>query len=183
LNLVDFSGRDHGMPSFLNARRKCGFIANFTTFDDLIAIFPQSYIDLLKSAYESVEDIDLYVGGALESLINLNKYITGETFGCIIGKLSLSSSTKSLIFHLCQGESYTRLMGGDSYFYSHPTNPYPFTSDQLAIIKKQIIQNVICSTTALTSVQKITFLVGNPSYNQEVPCTIFPKINVSAWKE
>jgi hypothetical protein len=60
--------------------------ADFKSFDDLIAIFPQDYIDLLRNSYESVEDIDLYVGGALESFLTIAEIFVGETFGCIIGK-------------------------------------------------------------------------------------------------
>ena len=81
-------------------RRRCGLNANFKTFDDLIAIFPQSYIDLLKNAYESVEDIDLYVGGALESFITIDTVFLGESFGCIIGKSSLLFSYIILSFPL-----------------------------------------------------------------------------------
>jgi hypothetical protein len=80
-------GRDHGLGSFLETRRKCGMKADFKSFDDLIAIFPQDYIELLKNTYESVEDIDLYVGGALESFLTVAEIFVGETFGCIIGTI------------------------------------------------------------------------------------------------
>jgi hypothetical protein len=75
------------------------------------------------------------------------------------------------------------MMGGDAYFYSHPTNPYPFTSDQLTAIKAMQSPSIICSTTGLTSIQKIWSLVENTSYNTKVPCTVLPKMNVTAWKE
>lgn len=79
--------RDHGLPSWLSTRRKCELNANFKTFDDLVAIFPQSYIELLKNVYDDVEDIDLYVGGALESLSQKENVFVGETFRCIIGEM------------------------------------------------------------------------------------------------
>jgi hypothetical protein len=59
-----FQGRDHGMPTFMDVRRKCGLSSNFQTFDDLIAVFPKENVELLKSVYRSIEDIDLYVGGS-----------------------------------------------------------------------------------------------------------------------
>ena len=87
MNTIYFClGRDHGIPSFLDTRRLCGFNASFETFDDLISIFPQNYVNLLKNAYESVEDIDLYVGGSLESFLTIDKVFVGESFGCIVGK-------------------------------------------------------------------------------------------------
>lgn len=50
-------------------------------------IFPQSYIDILKNAYDSPEDIDLYVGGALETFVTIDNVIIGATLGCVIGKM------------------------------------------------------------------------------------------------
>jgi peroxidase len=158
-------GRDHGLPTFLDARRKCGFNANFQTFDDLIAIFPQNYVDLLKTAYSSVEDIDLYVGGSLESFLVMESVFLGETFGCVIG------------------EQYRRTMGGDSYFYSNPNSPYPFTPAQLGAIKSMNFQNLICVNSGLSLIQKVWFLVDNQSYNTKIPCTIFKQMDFSAWEE
>jgi peroxidase len=101
LETFDFVGRDHGVPSYLNARRQCGFIANFTTFSDLLAVLPQNHVDLLEAAYESVEDIDFYVGGTLESFTVLNSVFVGETFGCIVGNILLMIILKSFVTMSC----------------------------------------------------------------------------------
>jgi hypothetical protein len=87
------------------------------------------------------------------------------------------------MFDSHQGETYRRFMGGDAYFYSHATNPYPFTSDQLAAIKAYQVNNLFCSTTGLTYMPKIWSLVENMTYNTRVPCSTLPKMNVTAWKE
>jgi peroxidase len=158
-------GRDHGLPTFLDTRRKCGFNANFKTFDDMIAIFPQNYVDLLKLAYSSVEDIDLYVGGSLESFLTIESVFVGETFGCVIG------------------EQYRRVMGGDSYFYSNLNSPYPFTPAQLEAIKNVGFNNLICVNSGLSLIQKVWFLVDNKSYNTKVPCTLLKQIDLSAWED
>jgi hypothetical protein len=50
-------------------------------------IFPQSYIEILRDAYDSPEDIDLYVGGALETFVTINDVIIGATFRCVIGEI------------------------------------------------------------------------------------------------
>ena len=56
---------------------------------------PQSSINLLKEVYENVEDIDLIVGGALETFSTASDFILGLTFGCVVG------------------EQYKRTMGGE----------------------------------------------------------------------
>ncbi|CRK86353.1 CLUMA_CG000238, isoform A, partial [Clunio marinus] len=148
-------GRDHGHPTFLDARRKCGFNSDFKSFDDLIAIFPQSNVDLLKEIYDDVEDIDLYVGGFLETFSTLDDVLAGETFGCIIG------------------EQYRKVMGGDAYFYSHETNPYPFTDAQINAIESFSFSNIICKNTNEESVPRIWFILEDPQ-NPQIPCDQMP---------
>lgn len=159
-----FPGRDQGLPTYLDSRRQCGFNASFKTFDDLISIFPQSYVDLLKKAYLSVDDIDLYVGGSLESFVGINTVLVGETFGCIIG------------------EQYRRVMGGDAYFFSRPDGPYPFTTAQLDAMKTFGVNNLLCVNSGLETTQKLWQLVENNVYNQKVPCSLFKQMDLSAWK-
>lgn len=156
-------GRDHGLPTYLAVRRKCGLNANFTTFDDLLAIFPQTNVDLLKNTYASVEDIDLIIGGTLEAFTNL-KAILGDTFSCIVSR------------------QYRNIMGADAYFYSHSTNPYPFTAAQLSAIKAFFQPHLICQNTNLTSIRGIYNAAPFPQ-NPIVPCTNYPFIDLSAWKE
>lgn len=156
-------GRDHGLPSFLDTRRKCE-LDDFKTFEDLLAIFPQSYIDLLKNVYDSVDDIDLYIGGALESFTSVNTVLVGRTFGCIIG------------------EQYRHTMGGDAYYYTHKTSPYPFTDAQLETISGFVMNNLVCSTSGLTSIQAAWPYVDSEA-NTKVPCSLFETMNLTAWKD
>lgn len=64
-------------------------------------IFPESYIDILKDAYGSPEDIDLYVGGTLETFVTINKVIVGRTLGCVIGE-NFSKLSKIKFFNHAQ---------------------------------------------------------------------------------
>lgn len=117
----------------------------------------------MKKTYASVEDIDLIVGGALETFGNLQS-ILGETFTCIVAR------------------NYKNVMGGDAYFYSHSTNPYPFNAAQLAAVAKYIQPHIFCQNTGLTSIRAIYNAVPFPQ-NPVVPCTNYPFIDLSAWKE
>ena len=130
----------------------------------MLKIFPQTYIDLLENVYDSVEDIDLYVGGALESFVNVQAVLIGETFGCIVG------------------EQYKHTMGGDSYFFVHKTNPYPFTAAQLVELGSFQFNQLICTTSGLDMVQKGWSYVEGP-LNPKVPCSLFKPLDLSAWKD
>jgi len=55
-------GRDHGFPSFINYRNYCGF-GLAQSFDDLNTTMSSSSIQKLKSVYNNVADVDLWVGG------------------------------------------------------------------------------------------------------------------------
>jgi Animal haem peroxidase len=125
----------------LETRRKCGFKWDFKSFEGLLEIFPQSYVDLLSNAYESVEDIDLIVGGVLETFLNGNNSLAGETLGCTIH------------------DQYQRTMGGDAYFFSHPSNPHPFTAPQIAAIKAFRFNNLFCGNSGIGAVSPIGSLL------------------------
>jgi Animal haem peroxidase len=160
---LSYLGRDHGLGTWLDTRRKCGFQANFKTFDEMVAILPKSSVDLLKATYASVEDIDLIVGGALETLRGMKKVFTGETFGCIVG------------------EQYRKTMGGDSYFFSHKTNPYPFTDAQLDVINSMKFNNLICENTNIESINALWYILERPA-NPKLPCSSFKQMDLTAWK-
>jgi peroxidase len=71
-------GRDHGLRSYNDYRENCG-LGRANSFEDLKNI-PRKTLEILKTLYSHVDDIDLYVGGISEySIID---GIVGETFGC-----------------------------------------------------------------------------------------------------
>lgn len=130
----------------------------------MIAIFPNSYVDLLKCEYESVEDIDLVVGGSLESFLNVNNSLVGETFDFIIR------------------EQFKRLMAGDSYFFSNPISPTPFSTAQIQIIKDFSFNHLVCVNSGVESVPKSSFYVVNNLDNPMVSCSQFKPMNLDNWK-
>jgi peroxidase len=159
-------GRDHGIPSFAEIRRRCNLKPEIKTFDDFKLIFnkTQSNVDLLKNIYESAEDVDFYVGGLLEIYENLANPLAGETFGCVIGN------------------NYRNVMGGDIYFYTHPENPYPFTKKQIAAIQNYPVPNLFCTNSELKEMNKLWPYVPH-QMNPKESCSSFPPIDLSAWKE
>lgn len=98
-------GRDHGVPAYHKFRKMCQMSTNIKVFNDLAPEIPLSSINQLRETYKSVYDIDLLVGGALESTRHGNSTenpsLFGPTFQCIIG------------------EQFLRFKAGDRHFYSH----------------------------------------------------------------
>lgn len=80
----------------------------------------------LERIYNSPRDVDLFVGGLLES--SEDEAVVGPTFRDIIA------------------DQFSRLRRGDRYFYEHnPTiNPGHFTAAQLQEIKKITLGRIIC---------------------------------------
>lgn len=80
----------------------------------------------LASVYRHPDDIDLWIGGLIESA--RDDGIVGSTFGDIIA------------------DQFSKFRKGDRYFYEHSpaTNPGAFTVEQLAEIKKCSVARLIC---------------------------------------
>ena len=74
-------GRDHGIPGYNAYRKACGLRA-LTSWRQRPTEVDKEYWDKLKDVYESVHDIDLYVGGVGETSVRGG--VVGPTFACLI---------------------------------------------------------------------------------------------------
>uniref|UniRef100_A0A1I7XLG1 Chorion peroxidase n=1 Tax=Heterorhabditis bacteriophora TaxID=37862 RepID=A0A1I7XLG1_HETBA len=76
-------GRDHGLPGYLEYRRFCNLSVP-ETWDDMAVDVPDIKVrNKLKALYGHPENIDLWVGGVVET--RLPDALMGPTFACIIG--------------------------------------------------------------------------------------------------
>lgn len=80
----------------------------------------------MAAVYQSPDDIDLWIGGLIESA--RGDGLVGPTFGDIIA------------------DQFSKFRQGDRYFYEHnpEINPGAFTPDQLTEIKKTSVARLIC---------------------------------------
>ena len=74
-------GRDHGLPGYNAFRELCG-LERVKEFEYLKDLIPEKIVDRLKLIYDSVDDIDLYVGGVGETSVRGG--VVGPTFACLI---------------------------------------------------------------------------------------------------
>ncbi len=108
-------GRDHGLADYNTVRQAYG-LTSLSNFSDIPA--DSDVQDALENAYDSVDDIDLWVGGLAET--HVNGGFLGETFQAILV------------------DQFTRLRDGDRFWYQ---NDLFFTGDQLAEIKNTTLAN------------------------------------------
>ena len=92
-------GRDHGLPSYNNARRALG-LTPATTFEDISA--DMEVANRLRQIYNSVEDVDLWVGGMAED--NYRHSMLGE------------------LFHTLVRKQFEALRDGDRFWYTRSMN-------------------------------------------------------------
>nr|KAG5702274.1 hypothetical protein BaRGS_030629 [Batillaria attramentaria] len=148
-DLVAFNiqrGRDHGLPSFNDVRRQCGFNP-IGSFNDTDLGFDGTR---LARVYESPDDIELFPGGLSERPFNGG--LVGATFNCIIG-----TQMQLLKF-------------GDRYFFEHSQRPEGFTNAQLAVIRRFSMSTVLCLTINIEEIQENAFQIAT-GRNRIVPCS------------
>jgi len=111
-------GRDHGLPSY-NAYRDLCRLGKARNFRDLAPIIPAHKISRLEEVYETVDDIDLWVGGVHE--IPLPGALLGPTFVCIIG------------------DQFARAKKSDRFFYDISDQLHSFTKGRVGILAFKFI--------------------------------------------
>jgi peroxidase len=84
--------RDHGLQPYINYIKKCLNI-RIASWDDLRSIIGEDDLLKLHSIYESVQDVDLIVGGLSE--IPMENATVGPTLSCILSKSFMSQFNKT----------------------------------------------------------------------------------------
>ena len=59
-------GRDHGLQGYNAFRELCG-LGKANSFDRLVNLIPRKIVAKMKEIYESVDDVDLFIGGISET--------------------------------------------------------------------------------------------------------------------
>lgn len=131
-------GRDHGIPSYTAVREACGLpSATGTNFRDFVDI-PTATRRLIRDAYDTVEDVDLYVGGISET--NVDGGNIGPTFACLFA------------------QQFRNLKVGDRFFYEN-SGPQEFNPAQLDEIRKFTLSRVMCDNMdSIDTIQKYVLL-------------------------
>ncbi|XP_037094229.1 peroxidase-like [Pollicipes pollicipes] len=77
-------GRDHGLPTYVTALENCLERSLDGEWSSLAPFFDPKVLQSLQSVYDSIYDIDLFIGGVAEK--RKPGALVGEVFQCIIGE-------------------------------------------------------------------------------------------------
>ena len=172
LDLVSLNiqrGREHGLPSYNEYRefafRKCGVTSGrVRSFEDLKRDIPADTVNILRSIYRNVNDIDLFAGGISERQhisYGGNRAAIGPTFWCL-NRLQ-----------------FINIRLGDRLWYE---NSRVFTRRQLREIRKVTLAKILCNNG--DNITRIPRQVMKYSRSpQIVDCSNIPDLNLFAWKE
>lgn len=126
-------GRDHGLPSYNQARIGLG-LGGYSHFTEITSDL--SVQNALASVYDSVNDIDLWVGGLAEEHVN----------GGIVGEL----------FHTIIADQFSRTRDGDRFFYLNDEHLLSLAPD----IERTTLSDIIRRNTSITNIQDDVFRVS-----------------------
>ncbi len=128
-------GRDHGLPSYNDMRRGLG-LAPRTQFSEITS--DTTVTDALALAYDSIEDIDLWLGALAEDTDGDG--LVGELLNVILV------------------DQFTRLRDGDRFFYAGDTNLLAL----FPTIGQTRLSEVIVRNSAMDSMPTNAFVVPEP---------------------
>ncbi|GBP47662.1 Peroxidase [Eumeta japonica] len=130
--------RDHGIGTYNQIRKFCNLTVP-RSFDDLANVtgISEKNVELLRSLYEDVNDMDLTVAGSLEP--HRPGANGGDTYLCILT------------------EHFRRSRVGDRYFYEN-CEEGKFTTEQLREIRKTSLSRLFCdNVNAIKKMQRKAF--------------------------
>uniref|UniRef100_A0A4Y0BR64 Peroxidase n=1 Tax=Anopheles funestus TaxID=62324 RepID=A0A4Y0BR64_ANOFN len=158
LKAIDIQrARDHGLASYNDYREFCGLarVTSWEEFNDLLRPLSAS---LLPQQYESVDDVELTVAGALER--NYGDGMPGETFDCILL------------------DQFRRTRVGDRFYFE---NDGMFNTRQLHELRKATMAKVMCDNThGLKEIQQQAFFLVSDE-NPVVSCDRLSEVNLNRW--
>ncbi|PSN37939.1 hypothetical protein C0J52_20255 [Blattella germanica] len=150
-------GRDHGLPSYQHWLQFC-------SATNITEVLTHSNLELLKTIYSKLEDMDLLVGATLEK----------PTYGAVLGPT----------FTCLLANQFTSIRNSDRFWYENDIPPSSFTRDQLVELRKVTLAGLLCSNVpGLQQVQSQAFVQEDPYLNVRIACSLQPTFDLSAWLE
>jgi len=132
-------GRDHGLPSYNEARRGLG-LGGYTSFDQITsdAEIAQRFRDIYGTTdgQDNIDLVDLWIGGIAEDAYN----------GGMVGEL----------FNVIISDQFQRLQDGDRFFYLADQDLLNLVPD----IGDTRLSDIIVRNTDITTIQDNAFIVA-----------------------
>lgn len=147
-------GRDHGIPSYSEFYKLLGPSSDPNIDMSCWARRPQSFTcdmwDKLKSVYLHPHDIDMFLGGLMETVTG--DALVGDTFKTIIAR------------------QFKNIMYGDRFFFTHQGQVDSFDKEAIKAIRKRNLRDIICDNTDIKQLPRNVFLRHDPVTNPLTLC-------------
>ncbi|XP_058056825.1 uncharacterized protein LOC131208190 [Anopheles bellator] len=167
ISLAVQRGRDHGVPAYYKAINLCEarFGKPFGTklsFDDM-AYFGLSRAkrSVLETLYQEPEDIDLLIGGLMET--PALGTVFGPTLTCLLAI------------------QFASMRNSDRFWYENDLPPSSLTLDQLQAIRRVTLSGLLCQTHDIQRAQPKAFIREDPYLNARLNCEQLAGLDVAAW--
>ncbi|KOX68884.1 Peroxidasin [Melipona quadrifasciata] len=132
-------------------------------FEDLKHFMHPRHVSLLESVYSQVEDIDLLLGGILET--PRNGATVGPTFECLLKR------------------QFVKMRNSDRFWYENDIPPSGMTPAQLAEIRKITLAGILCANTKIERIQPKAFIQQDPYLNAKINCDQHSVLDIAPWRE
>ena len=153
-------GREHGLSSYNDYREFFG-MHRVNNFNELVEM-KTDMRNALASIYTSVNDIDLYVGGLAETLVD------GGQVGPLFAHMIASQ--------------FSALKRGDRFYFENGGAESIFTHVQLDELRKLSLSSLICSCTDSDEVYESPFAIPS-RYNQRKSCADVYQLDLNLWNK
>ncbi|XP_058126781.1 peroxidase-like [Anopheles ziemanni] len=153
--------RDFGFARYNDYRLRCGLgrLATWEAYNATQKAPCIKTIARLQSLYGTVDDLDVFVGGAFED--PLPGSLLGPTFSCLFQEQVLAART------------------GDRYFFELGGQDGSFTAAQLAEIRKIKLSKLMCNSFPTTLNIQADVLSPISDTNPVVACSSLPGVNLN----
>lgn len=157
-------GRDHGLPGYNQWRKICQ-LPLAKSFEDLLDVMEPEVVKKLQELYQDVNDIDIFIGGILESPVAGS--LLGHTFLCIVG------------------DQFARLKLGDRFYYENGDLESSFSEGQLEEIRHTSMARIMCDNSDdLEMMQPLAF-IRPYLLNLRASCKVgnlIPHVSFDPWR-
>lgn len=132
-------GRDHGLPSYNDLRAIILGVDKFTDWDDPDIDFLPGVREALMAVYDSIDDVDLWIGGLAET--HFGDGMMGELFTAILL------------------DQFERLRTGDRFWYENGM----FEDEWMDYILDSTLTEIVMRNTNIEIMQANAFLIPTPA--------------------
>lgn len=157
-SLLIHTSRDYGMPGYVAYVEHCNSILGSPT-----RFIKHEDVPIIESIYSNLEDVDLLIGGILET--PNNGAVVGPTFSCLLMN------------------QLVKIRNSDRFWYENDLPPSSFSINQLEALRRVTLSGLLCANSPILTIQPMAFIESDAYLNAKIDCNRHSHIDLFAWTE